>query len=149
MTGMSDKYVFYGWQEATVPAVNKIYEGIETPQDLYDVLSNVWCVETCATRMRHKWSPDNKTLGQCSITSFLVQDIFGGKVYGVPLKDGTFHCFNEVNGHIFDLTSEQFKGEKLEYTLNYEQSREAHFSKGDKYERYLLLTKKLRLLKNY
>ena len=67
----------------------------------------------------------------------------------MPLKDGTFHCFNEVNGHIFDLTSEQFKGEKLEYTLNYEQSREEHFSKGDKYERYLLLTKKLRLLKNY
>ena len=58
---MSDKYVFYGWQEATVPAVNKLYKGIETPQDLYDVLSDVWCVDTCATRMRHKWSPENKS----------------------------------------------------------------------------------------
>jgi len=137
------KYNFYGWEEATVPAKNHIYEGVSTPQDLYDLLSNIWCKETCAGRMRKDWTPENKTLGQCSITSFLVQDIFGGDVYGVPLKDGNFHCFNVVDGHVFDLTSEQFKGEKLDYSLNHKQSREAHFSKDDKFERYEILKNKL------
>jgi len=58
--------------------------------------------------MRDEWTKENITLGQCSITAFLAQDIFGGKVYGVPRPGGTFHCYNEVDRHIFDLTSEQF-----------------------------------------
>ena len=86
------------------------------------------------------------TLGQCSITSFLIQDIFGGEVYGVPLKDGGYHCFNKVGDSIFDLTSEQFGDEKLEYTLNYPQSREEHFANEDKYSRYLYIKEKLEKL---
>ncbi|MBP5216426.1 MAG: hypothetical protein J6038_01155, partial [Bacilli bacterium] len=78
----------------------------------------------------------NKTLGQCSITSFLVQDNFGGEVYGVPLGDGNFHCFNKVGDKVFDLTSEQFLPKVLEYTLDYPQSREAHFFKEEKRLRY-------------
>ncbi len=42
------------------------------------------------------WTPDNKTLGQCSITAFLAQDIFGGKVYGIPLPEGGVHCYNMI-----------------------------------------------------
>ncbi len=137
------EYKFYGWKDADVKAVNKIYKGIDTPYDLYDVLSKLWCAETCAPRMRDKWSPDNKTLGQCSITSFLVQDIFGGKIYGIPLPDGGFHCYNVVDGHLFDLTSEQFHGEPLDYSDNPEQFREVHFDKDEKRERYNLLKGKL------
>ena len=103
---MSDH--FYGWERATVSALNHDYPGIETPRDLYDALLGLWCADTCAPRMRSEWTPDNPTLGQCSITAFLVQDIFGGQVYGVPLKDGGFHCFNVVDGRRFDLTSQQF-----------------------------------------
>lgn len=33
--------------------------------------------------MQEAWSQDNYSLGQCSITAFLAQDIFGGKVYGL------------------------------------------------------------------
>ena len=137
------EYKFYGWKDADVKAVNKIYKGIESPYDLYDVLSELWCAETCAPRMRDKWSPDNKTLGQCSITAFLVQDIFGGKIYGIPLDDGGFHCYNVVDGHLFDLTSEQFHGEPLDYTNNPEQFRENHFDKDEKRERYNVLKNKL------
>ena len=86
--------------------------------------------------MRKEWTLDNPTLGQCSITAFLAQDIFGGEVYGVPLGDGNFHCFNFVNGAIFDLTSAQFGNQKLDYTLDYPQSREAHFAKEEKRLRY-------------
>ena len=137
-------YQFYGWQQATVPALTDIYPGIHDPKDLYDALSGIWCAETCAPRMRKDWTPENKTLGQCSITAFLVQDIFGGEVYGIPLPDGGFHCYNVVDGHLFDLTSEQFPGQVLCYENNPQQHREIHFAKEEKYLRYELLREKLK-----
>ena len=107
--------------------------------DLYDKLRGIWCAETCAPRLRDGWSPANPTLGQCSITAFLAQDIFGGQVYGICRPDGNYHCYNVVDGHVFDLTSEQFGGEKLCYEGNPEQSRQVHFAKEEKHQRYLLL----------
>lgn len=129
-------YRFYGWECADVPALAQEYQGIDTPRKLYDVLSDIWCEYTCAPRLRKGWSAENKTLGQCSITAFLVQDIFGGKVYGVPREGGTFHCYNVVGESVFDLTSEQFGEEKLCYQGNPEQFREVHFAKEEKRKRY-------------
>ncbi len=57
------EYKFYGWEQADVPAVNDTYSGISTPRDLYDALSDIWCADTCAPRMRDEWTEDNKTLG--------------------------------------------------------------------------------------
>ena len=131
-------YRFYGWETATI----KNKDGL-TPQDCYDLLSDIWCAETCAPRMRDRWSPENKTLGQCSITAFLIQDLFGGKVYGVPMNDGNFHCFNAVGDCVFDLTSEQFGDVKLDYSDCPEQFREIHFKKTEKQQRYELLKTRL------
>ena len=136
---------FYGWEQATVPALNRDYPGIDTPRDLYDALLGLWCADTCAPRMRGDWTADNPTLGQCSITAFLVQDIFGGKVYGVPLKDGSVHCFNVVDGHRFDLTSQQFGDAKLKYDDCPEQLREVHFAKAEKRQRYEKLKELLKV----
>jgi len=132
------EYKFYGWETADV----KDKRGL-TPRGFYDLLSGIWCAETCAPRMRERWTPENKTLGQCSITAFLLQDIYGGKVYGVPLEDGNFHCFNDVDGCVFDLTSEQFGNVKLNYNGCPEQSREAHFAKEEKRLRYEYLKERL------
>ena len=85
-------YAFYGWESAVVRAVSEEYPGITTPQDLYDALQNIWCEYTCAPRLRDGWCEENKTLGQCSITAFLVQDIFGGEVYGILRPGGNYHC---------------------------------------------------------
>ena len=63
------EYAFWGWENANVLAVSNDYPGIRTPWDLYDALSEIWCSETCAPRMRDGWTKENKTLGQCSITS--------------------------------------------------------------------------------
>ena len=115
----------------------------EQVRQLYRDLKHVWCAETCAPRMREDWSSENPTLGQCSITSFLVQDLFGGTVYGVPLKDGGFHCWNKVGDYEFDLTSEQFGDEELDYDSSVEQTRETHFADADKKERYELLKTRL------
>ena len=130
---MSD-YKFYGWESADI----KEKHGL-TPRDFYDLLSEIWCADTCAPRMRGDWSRENKTLGQCSITAFLMQDLYGGKVYGVPLGDGNYHCFNAVDGCVFDLTSEQFGNVELNYDNCPEQFREVHFAKEEKRRRYEFL----------
>ncbi len=131
-------YRFYGWETANVTD-----DRGRTPRDIYDLLSNIWCEYTCAPRMRKDWSEANRTLGQCSITAFLVQDLFGGKVYGVPLEDGNFHCFNGVGNCVFDLTSEQFGVTVLDYKNCPEQFREVHFAKEEKRQRYEYLKQKL------
>ena len=132
------EYKFYGWETADI----KDQHG-RTPRDYYDMLSFLWCADTCAPRMREQWTPENKTLGQCSITAFLMQDIYGGRVYGVPLGDGNFHCFNVASGCTFDLTSEQFGDTVLNYANCPEQFRETHFAKEEKRQRYELLKARL------
>ena len=140
---MSEKsYKFYGWEGAPKKVLY-----------LYDLLSEIWSVETCAPRLRQKWSRENKTCGQCSITAFLVQDVLGGDVYGIPLPDGGFHCYNVVGENLFDLTSEQFDPKfrddlgddptELCYEGNPLQSRDVHFAKEEKRLRYELLKGRL------
>lgn len=138
------KYRFFGWEHADVPAITDEYSGIRDPRALYDALNDIWCAETCAPRMRERWTKENRTLGQCSITAFLAQDIFGGKVYGILRPGGTYHCYNVVGDCCFDLTSEQFGEEVLSYENNPEQLREVHFAKEEKRLRYEYLKKALR-----
>ncbi len=143
--GIIMNYNFFGWERADVTPINEEYNFIENPRRLYDLLSNIWCADTCAPRMRHEWSEDNKTKGQCSITAFLAQDIFGGKVYGIPLGDGAVHCYNVVGDCVFDLTNEQFgdRAKELVYDGNPEQFREVHFAKEEKKLRYEYIKAKL------
>lgn len=141
-------YCFYGWEKAGELTVkNEIYKGIRTPYDLYDKLCKVWCADTCAPRMRKDWTPENRTAGQCSITAFLAQDIFGGEVYAMTTNNGGLHCYNKVNDVVFDLTSEQFgeKAASLVYDCVLLQDRESsdHFAKAEKRARYEYLCNRL------
>lgn len=120
---------------------NEPYPGIDTLNDLYDALCEVWCRETCTPRLREKWSEDNRTCGQCSVTAFLVQDIFGGTVYGLATESG-IHCFNRTGGGIIDLTAAQFRRPLL-YVCDEEQTREKHFQREEKRLRYELLKARL------
>ena len=140
-----DTYGFYGSMGSdAVKARISDYPGIVTPKDLYRVLWKLWTRETCTPRMRENWTEENRTLGQCAITAFLAQDIFGGRIWGVPQKDGGFHCFNVVGDCVFDLTSEQFGGRELDYSLLYEQLRQDHFMRTEKRERYEALKEALK-----
>lgn len=137
---MSESY--YGINDRELWIDDPAYPGIHTPQDLYRALSEIWCEYTCTPRMRKNWSEENRTLGQCSITAFLAQDIFKGEVLGIPLEDGGFHCFNKVGEHVFDLTSAQFDM-KLDYENCSPQSRDVHFARKEKFERYQYLKNEL------
>ena len=130
-----ESYRFFGWDTSDKVRTENGW----TPCALYDLLRGAWCAETCAPRLRGQWSAENPTCGQCSVTAFLAQDLFGGKVCGVPLEDGNFHCFNVVDGCVFDLTSEQFDGRTLRYDNCPEQQRAVHFAKTEKLQRYALL----------
>ena len=143
------KYNFNGWEHAAeVKAVNNEYSGIETALDMYDALQDAWCIETCAPRLRTLWSEQNKTCGQCSITAFLAQDIFGGEVYAVEVEGAGLHCYNKVGDVVFDLASEQFgdKAASLVYDCSLKQDRESeqHFANAEKRVRYELLKEKLK-----
>ncbi|MBQ6774753.1 MAG: hypothetical protein IJP48_11940 [Synergistaceae bacterium] len=143
------QYNFYGWKESlNVHAIDNTYRGIKTPCDLYDSLLNIWCEYSCTSRLRAYWDESNITLGQCSITSFLAQDIFGGQVFGILRPEGGIHCYNVVNDHVFDLTSEQFGGEQLDYSLshNQEQTRAIHFANDEKRQRYEYIKSELERL---
>ncbi|MCR4781051.1 MAG: hypothetical protein K5876_08155, partial [Ruminiclostridium sp.] len=131
------EYGFYGSGSAPVSPVDPAYAAVRDQRHLYEILSELWCRYTCAPRLRDGWSEEDRTRGQCSVTAFLAQDIFGGKVYGIPREGGSsFHCYNVVGDSLFDLTSEQFHGEELCYEGNPEQLREVHFAKTEKRERY-------------
>lgn len=138
------EYKFFGHEICQmIKPINEDFKGVLNALHLYDLMQDIWCEYSCAPRMRKNWSKENMTLGQCSITSFLIQDIFGGEVYGVPLKGGGYHCFNVVNYLMFDLTSEQFGNQHLAYTFDHPQRREIHFADKEKEERYLYLKNEL------
>ncbi|MBQ1483606.1 MAG: nucleoside triphosphate pyrophosphohydrolase family protein [Erysipelotrichaceae bacterium] len=135
------EYRFYGACKG-IRFLIRDHEELSSPEDLYDLFSSLWSKQTCAPRMADEWTEENKTLGQCSITSFLVQDLIGGEVFGIRLDDGNFHCFNRIGGEDFDLTSEQFT-KALDYSDAIRQDRQVHFAKEEKYQRYLLLKRRL------
>ena len=139
------KEAFYGMEYAEIRPERETDGFSGTLREMYERLGKAWCAETCAPRMRGDWTPENRTLGQCSVTAFLVQDYFGGTVYGIPLPEGGFHCYNVIGGQVFDLTDAQFGEKKLDYGgKNPEQFREVHFRDAEKQERYLRLKARCR-----
>lgn len=139
---------FYGWKSDPVTFRDEAYAKIRNQKHLYMLLKKCWSSDTCAPRLCEKWSAENPTVGQCSVTAFLVQDIFGGEVRGIVRPDGSHHCFNAAGTSVFDLTSEQFGSEKLDYETYVTESREEHFRKEEKRLRYEALKASLLALIN-
>lgn len=119
--------LFFGQERAT-PEILRFYHDVQ----------KAWCAETCGPLLRARWSADRPSLGQCSVTAFLAQEIFGERVFGYPVN-GYIHCYNEIDGCVYDFTSGQFGGQALCYEGNPEQFREEHFLREDKRQRYALL----------
>jgi len=80
----------------------------EQLRELREKLKKCWCRET----IWHKkdWNPDKPSKGQCYVTSILIQDIFGGRIFHGSI-DGENHSSNDFpDGTEVDLTSDQFEG---------------------------------------
>lgn len=133
---------YYNAGHKELKAINSVYPGIETPDDLYEALMKCWTRETCTERLRHKWSENNKTAGQCAVTAFLVQDIFGGEIYEMKTARG-LHCYNVIDGVAIDLACEQFgeNAKNLVYENNpIQPPREERMSQPGKRDVYIIPT---------
>jgi len=73
-------------------------------------LENSYCQDTAYELVRDEWNINNKTLGHCAVVALIVNDYFGGTIRKC-IVGNISHYFNEVDGNIVDLTSEQFDSE--------------------------------------
>ena len=111
-------------------------------ENLKQSLKNIWSKETCSPSLKDNWNKNNSSLGQCAITSLLVNDLYGGKIMRCMTNCGS-HYYNLINDKIIDLTVEQFLGEIPKYELGEERTREYLLSNEDTKNRYLILKSKL------
>ncbi|WP_394888249.1 hypothetical protein ACG873_23965 [Mesorhizobium sp. AaZ16] len=73
-----------------------------TPDELFEKLKTAWSKESSGS-----WSAENPAKGQCSVTSLVVQDLFGGSILKTKTRGGT-HFYNLIDGVRWDLTVSQF-----------------------------------------
>ncbi|MCM2477141.1 hypothetical protein HGO38_27185 [Rhizobium sp. CG5] len=73
-----------------------------TPADFGRALAQAWSCDTASS-----WTVENPAKGQCSVTSLVAQDLFGGDILMTRTPGGT-HFYNRIAGERFDFTVSQF-----------------------------------------
>jgi hypothetical protein len=73
-----------------------------TIEALAAALPSAWSIETSSL-----WSSQSPARGQCSVTSLVAQDLFGGEILKTWTPDG-WHFYNRIDGRRVDLTEAQF-----------------------------------------
>ena len=149
-TNVGRNIYYYGEEFGNMVAKNKLFNGINTLNDLFGILLKSWSKETAypsSARDKSFNIDKDPTYGQCTITSMLVYDMFGGTIHKVRLNGGT-HYFNKIDGHYIDLTRDQFDlyNIPLEYEPNEELARYNVGTTQNTHERFELL--KFNILKN-
>ena len=86
----------------------KEFPGITNLNELYAVLRKCWRADTAYPNCQSTWRGNDPSYGQCAITAALVNDMFGGTIHRIALKNGGSHYINKINGKYVDLTNEQF-----------------------------------------
>jgi hypothetical protein len=66
------------------------------------VLPECWSSGTSS-----RWTADNPASGQCSVTSLVANQLFGGELLRT-IVDGQDHFYNRFGGQIVDFTAMQF-----------------------------------------
>ena len=85
--------------------------------DIKKELIKSWSKNTCTPYLKEQWSISNPSLGQCAITSLIVNDFCGGKIMKCMTPYGS-HYYNSINNEVIDLTVEQFNGYIPDYKSN-------------------------------
>jgi len=73
---------------------------------LEEAIAESWEIDTCYPPWQDRWSEENPALGQCAVTSLVVQDYLGGElVYCMH----NHHYWNRLpSGKEIDFTRQQF-----------------------------------------
>lgn len=107
-------------------------------EELFYNIAKSWSRDTCYPLCKENWNIDNPSLGQCAVTSLVVNDFLGGKIMRCMCGD-TSHYYNVVNGEIIDFTVEQFGGKIPEYYNSEEKNRNDLLENKNTAFRYFLL----------
>jgi [ribosomal protein S5]-alanine N-acetyltransferase len=75
---------------------------INTIAQLLNAFKLTWSLKSSS-----KWTLDNPAKGQCGVTSLVVQDILGGKIYKTSTFEG-WHYYNVIQNRRYDFTESQF-----------------------------------------
>lgn len=101
------------------------------------ILINSKLVQTWSPETSSLWTADNPALGQCGVTAFLMQELFGGELLKTNV-DGQWHFYNHIGGKSYDFTKSQF-AEPIQYDDL--PATEAEIFKDNTYEQYENLKK--------
>ena len=71
------------------------------------------------------YTEDNPAKGQCSVTTLVIQDCYGGNLYKTKVGE-YWHFYNCINEVFYDFTAEQFDSQ-IKY-LNLAATREEAFA---------------------
>lgn len=106
-------------------------------EELNKIIELSWNSDTCVSYLKNDWCSDKKSLGQCAVTSLILNLYMGGKIMRCMSETG-YHYYNLINGYIVDLTVDQFKS-LPDYKNSEERSIEYLLSNEDTKNRYLIL----------
>ena len=110
--------------------------------EVCEIVSMSFSIDTCFPGLKDKWTLENKTLGQCAITALVLNDFLGGKIMRCMSETGS-HYYNLINGEIVDLTVSQFNS-LPDYINGEERTREYLLSNEDTRNRYKLLLERVK-----
>ncbi len=71
-------------------------------EEVERILLKCWSIKTSS-----KWTIINPYKGQCSVTSLVINDLFGGRILKSRI-DNQWHFYNWIDGKRIDLTCKQF-----------------------------------------
>lgn len=115
-------------------------------KEVTNAIEDSWSPYTAFTA--GSWSKSNPARGQCVVSSFIIQDIFGGDLQKMKVDFGgsiESHYRNILpNGKILDVTRSQYPENQImepaEITLDgFQDIRQKLFSKANTEKRYKLL----------
>lgn len=78
-------------------------------EDLLDTIHRIrgaWTAET--SQLPEQWTKDRPSTGQCCVTSFILQTIYGGDLVRGVTSKGIVHYWNVIDGTTIDATRDQF-----------------------------------------
>lgn len=115
---------------------------------LKELFKRIWSTDTCYPGSKDEWSVENPSLGQCAVTSLLINEIFGGKI----LFNKEYHHYWNLleDGSEIDLTKDQF-GAQAQIKAEGEASRDyilysENAKRSETLKRYKILKKRFEKL---
>lgn len=113
--------------------------------ELTKKFEDCWSMESAHPDSQGEWSDENKSIGQCAVTAFIIYDLFGGEL----AKNKQFHHIWNIfpDGSQHDFSRTQFKGDNIDFPIDEVTTKEKELNhvradEAQTAERYELLKRK-------